>query len=168
MIKSRVNDTAETSNTVLEIVLDDGDEVIDCVEKAFLQNNIKKAGLLAAIGRIKNVKIATTKTGTLKQREYSESCLIKSVSGDFTRIRENEYMGDFHIAIARDEIHAVSGVLLKAFADREVRIKFKVISDLAVGIISSPEGQKEVTLVKQKILEETVVPTKPKKAMIVS
>lgn len=166
MIKSRVADTAETNNTVLEIILDDGDEVIDCVEKAFIQNNIKKAGLLGATGRLKTVKVATTKTGTLKQREY-DSCLIKGVSGEFNRIRDNEYMGDFHISIARDDIHIVSGVLIKAFAEGEVRIKFKVISDLEVGMINTPEGQKEVTMVKQKILDETMTQPKPKKPMII-
>lgn len=166
MIKSRVSDTAETSNTVLEIILDDGDEVIDCVEKAFLQNNIKKAGLISAIGRVRNVKVATTKTGTLKQREYEESCLVKSVSGEFNKIRENEYMGDFHISIARDDIHIVSGVLIKAVSDGELRIQFKVISDLEVGSITTADGIKEVSMVKQKILDE-MPPAKPKKEMII-
>lgn len=167
MIKSRVADTAETNNTMLDVILDDGDEVVDCVEKAFLQNNIKKASLVAAIGRLRNVKVATTRTGTLKQREYEDSCLIKSVSGDFTKIRDNEYMGDFHISIARDEIHAVSGVLIKGVADGEVKITFKVIADMPVGAIITPDGIKEVTLVKQKILDETTTPQKPKKPMIV-
>lgn len=167
MIKSRVADTAETNNTMLDVILDDGDEVVECVEKAFLQNNIKKASLVYAAGRLKNVKVATTRTGTLKQREYNESCLIKSVSGEFTKIRENEYMGDFHISIARDEIHAVSGVLIKGFADGEVKITFKVIADMPVGAIITPDGIKEVTLVKQKILDDTP-PAKPKKEMIVA
>ncbi len=166
MIKSRVADTAETNNTMLDVILDDGDEVVECVEKAFLQNNIKKASLVYAAGRLKNVKVATTRTGTLKQREYNESCLIKSVSGEFTKIRENEYMGDFHISIARDEIHAVSGVLIKGFADGEVKITFKVIADMPVGAIVTPDGIKEVNLVKQKILEETV-PQKPKKPILI-
>lgn len=166
MIKSRVADTAETNNTMLDVILDDGDEVVECVEKAFLQNNIKKASLVYAAGRLKNVKVATTRTGTLKQREYNESCLIKGVSGEFTKIRENEYMGDFHISIARDEIHAVSGVLIKGSADGEVKITFKVIADMPVGAIVTPDGIKEVNLVKQKILEETV-PQKPKKPILI-
>lgn len=166
MIKSRVADTAETNNTMLDVILDDGDEVVECVEKAFLQNNIKKASLVYASGRLKNVKVATTRTGTLKQREYNESCLIKGVSGEFTKIRENEYMGDFHISIARDEIHAVSGVLIKGFSDGEVKITFKVIADMPVGAIVTPDGIKEVNLVKQKILEETV-PQKPKKPILI-
>jgi len=166
MIKSRVADTAETNNIMLDVVLDDGDEVVDCVEKAFIQNNVKKASLVNATGRLRNVKVATTRTGTLKQREYSESCLIKSVSGEFTKIRENEYMGDFHISIARDEIHAVSGVLIKGTADGEVKITFKVIAELEEGMIYGPDGTKEVSMVKQKIIEETA-PQKPKKPIII-
>ena len=167
MIKSRVADTAETTNTMLDIILDDGDEVVDCVEKAFIQNNVKKASLIGATGKLRNVKVATTRTGTLKQREYEEACFIKSVSGDFTKIRENEYMGDFHISIARDEIHAVSGVLIKGTADGEVKITFKVIANMPVGAIITAEGAREVSLVKQKILEETTTPQKPKKEMII-
>ncbi len=166
MIKSRVSDTAETSNTMLDVILDDGDEIVDCVEKAFIQNNVKKASLVKAVGRLKTVKVATTRTGTLRQREYNESCAIKQVSGEFTKIREGEYMGDFHISIARDEIHAVSGVLIKGIADDEVKITFKVIAELDEGKIYSPEGAKEVSMVKQKIIEETA-PQKPKKPMIV-
>lgn len=167
MIKSRVADTAETNNTMLEIVLDDGDEVVECVENAFIQNNIKKASLVSANGKLRTVKVATTRTGTLRQREYTEPCSIKSVSGDFTKIKENEYMGDFHISIARDEIHAVSGVLIKGIADGEVTIVFKVIAELDEGAIYTPEGRKEVTMIKEKIIEETVT-QKPKKEMIVA
>ncbi|MFA5745810.1 MAG: DUF296 domain-containing protein [archaeon] len=165
MIKSRVSDTAETTNTMLDVILDDGDEVVECVEKAFIQNNVKKASLFGAVGKLRNVKVATTRTGTLKQREYDEACAIKSVSGDFTKIRENEYMGDFHISIARDEIHAVSGVLIKGTADGEVRITFKIISEFAFGAITTAEGTKEVSLVKQKIIDEN--PVKQKKEMII-
>jgi predicted DNA-binding protein with PD1-like motif len=167
MIKSRVADTAETNNTMLEVVLDDGDEVVECVENAFIQNNVKKASLVSANGKLRTVKVATTRTGTLRQREYAEPCAIKSVSGDFTKIKENEYMGDFHISIARDEIHAVSGVLIKGIADGEVTIVFKVIAELDEGAIYTPEGKKEVTMVKEKIIEETA-PQKPKKEMIIS
>ncbi len=167
MIKSRVADTAETSNTLLDVILDDGDEVIDCIEKAFLQNNIKEATLIGAAGRLRNVKIATTKTGTLTQREYNQSCLIKSVSGKFTKIRADEYMGDFHISVAKDEIHAVSGVLLRGIADGDVRITFKVIADMPIGAIVTPEGVKEVIVAKEKPQEEPVE-QKPKKPFIVS
>lgn len=168
MIKSRVSDTAETNNTMLEVVLDDGDEIVECVENAFIQNNVKKASLVSASGKLKMVKIATTRTGTLRQREYNESCFIKSVSGNFTKIKENEYMGDFHMSIARDDIHIVSGVLIKGTADGEVKIVFKVIAELDEGAIYSPEGKKEVTMVKQKVLDETTIPPKPKKEMIVA
>jgi predicted DNA-binding protein with PD1-like motif len=168
MIRSRVNDIAETNNTMLEVVLDDGDEIVECVENAFVQNNVKKASLVSAFGKLRMVKVATTRTGTLKQREYAEPCSIKSVSGDFTKIKENEYMGDFHISIARDEIHAVSGVLIKGTADGEVKIVFKVIAELDEGAIYSPDGKKEVTMVKQKVLDETTTPPKPKKEMIVA
>jgi|GEM_PF-1096006 predicted DNA-binding protein with PD1-like motif len=168
MIKSRVADTAETNNTMLEVVLDDGDEVVECVENAFIQNNVKKASLISANGKLRTVKVATTRTGTLRQREYAEPCSIKSVSGDFTKIKEKEYMGDFHISIARDEIHAVSGVLIKGTADGEVKIVFKVIAELDEGAIYTPEGKKEVTMVKQKVLDETTTPPKPKKEMIVA
>jgi len=167
MIKSRVADTAETSNTLLDVILDDGDEVIDCIEKAFLQNNIKEANLIEAAGRLRNVKIATTKTGTLTQREYAQSCLIKSVSGKFTKIRADEYMGDFHISVAKDEIHAVSGVLLRGIADGDVRITFKVIADMPIGAIVTPEGVKEVIVANEKPQEEPVQ-QKPKKPFIVS
>ncbi|HNW06071.1 MAG TPA: DUF296 domain-containing protein [archaeon] len=167
MIKSRFADTAETNNTMLEIILDDGDEIVECVENAFIQNNIKKASLISAKGKLRNIKIATTRSGTLRQREYADPCAIKSVSGDFTKIKENEYMGDFHISIARDEIHTVSGVLIKGVADGELTIVFKIIAELNEGTIYSPEGQKEVTMVKEKIIEETA-PKKPKKEMIIA
>jgi len=76
-------------------------------------------------------------------------------------------MGDFHISIARDEIHTVSGVLIKGVADGELTIVFKIIAELNEGTIYSPEGQKEVTMVKEKIIEETA-PKKPKKEMIIA
>jgi len=75
-------------------------------------------------------------------------------------------MGDVHIAVARDEIHQVNGVLLKGTAHGEVKIRLKVITDLSIGIIRTPEGEKTINMVKEKILEETA--PKPKKPMIIS
>ncbi|MDD3245106.1 MAG: DUF296 domain-containing protein [Candidatus ainarchaeum sp.] len=166
MIKSRFNDVEESNNTILEVVLDDGDEMIDCIERAFIQNDIKKAGLLSASGKLRDVKVATTKIGSLRQRVYDEPCTIKSVSGEFNKVKDGEYMGDVHIAVARDEIHQVNGVLLKGTAHGEVKIRLKVITDLSIGIIRTPEGEKTINMVKEKILEETA--PKPKKPMIIS
>lgn len=167
MLKSRIADTSETTNTMLEIILDDGDEVIECIENAFIQNNIKKANLVSANGRLRAINMVTTRSGTLRRREYPEPCLIKSVSGDFTRVKENEYMGDIYISIVREGIRTVSGVLTKGIADGEVSIVFKVITELTEGTIYTPGGKKEITMVKEKILEETT-PEKPKKKMIIA
>lgn len=163
MIKSRFSDTTTSSNTILDVILDDGDEVIECVENAFLQNNLKKAILVDASGKLKNVRIATTRAGLLRQKEYNESCLIKNVSGSFTKMKGNEYVGDFHISVARDKIQNISGVLIKGFADGEVKISFKIVTDMAVGDIVPP---KEQTLVKQKILGNDIS-EKPKKPIII-
>lgn len=165
MLKSRVSDVNATSNTVLDIILDDKDEVMECIEQAFLQNNIKKASLVAAIGRLKNIIITTTRAGALKQKEYLESCMIKNVSGTFTKLKSEEYIGDFHISFTKSNMQTINGVLLKAHADGEVKLSFKIIADTPIGIVVSPKG---TNLVKEKILNETVPIQKPKKPMIIS
>lgn len=166
MIKNGYNDTQESKDTILEVVLDDGDEIIDCIERSFKQNDIKKASLLSAVGTLRELKIATTKIGSIRQKTYDQPCLITNVSGDFTKTKSGEYMGDVHISFARDAIHKESGVLLRGISHGEVKLKFKVITDLSIGVIKTPEGRRNITLVKQKILEETT--SKPKKPFIVS
>lgn len=166
MIKSRYNDVQESKDTILEVVLDDGDEIIECIERSFEQNDIKKASLLSANGTLRELKIATTKIGSIRQKVYEQPCLITNVSGDFTKTKNGEYMGDVHMSIARDAIHKESGVLLKGISHGEVKLKFKVITDLSIGVIKTPEGKRNITLVKEKILEETA--SKPKKPFIVS
>lgn len=166
MIKSRYNDVKESKDTILEVVLDDGDEVLECIERSFEQNDIKKASLLSANGTLRELKIATTKIGSIRQKVYEQPCLITSVSGDFTKTKNGEYMGDVHVSVARDAIHKESGVLLKGISHGEVKLKFKVITDLSIGIIRTPEGEKTINMVKEKILEETA--SKPKKPFIVS
>jgi len=153
---SGVHDTKQKSDNYLTIILDDGDEIIKSIEKSFKENNVKKAILMAADGSVRDARVALTKAGTLKQRQYGESIKIKSVSGEFIKVNE-DYYGDVHISLAKDAIHTITGILLSGHADGEVEVKFKIISDL-----DYCAENREKTMVKERIIKETVKgPPKP-------
>lgn len=159
MIKSGMQDVKERNDNYLTIILDDGDEVIKCIESAFKENDIKKAVLLSAIGTLRDTKMAISRAGNLRQRIYSESLKIKEVSGEFNRVN-SDYYGDVNISIEKDPIHIVSGVLLKGIADGEVTIKFKIIKNINFGI-NDHKKQSNISAIKQKILDETQKKPKP-------
>jgi predicted DNA-binding protein with PD1-like motif len=144
MMKSGVAEIMGKNDNFLTIVLDNGDDIIKCIEASFQEQGIKKAHLVYAEGRLKDTRIATSKSGVLRQRTYSEPLKIKQVAGEFNRVN-NDYFGDVNISLAKDPIHAVSGVLLQGFADGEVTIRFKIIADLSY----SPEN-----INKKKSFEE--------------
>jgi len=100
--------------------------------------------LVSAEGKLKDTRIATSKSGVLRQRTYSEGIKIKQVSGEFNKVN-NDYFGDVNVSLAKDPIHAVSGILLMGIADGEVTIRFKIVADLSY----SPENAS-----KKKSFEE--------------
>lgn len=161
MIKSGIKDVRNKNDNYLTIILDDGDEVISCIEKAFKEQNIKKAIMISAQGKLKDSKMAISRAGSLRQRIYSEALKIKQVSGEFNKINK-DYFGDVNISLEKDPIHVVSGVLLKGYADGEVTLKLKIIKDIGFGITN--KGNRN--LVKEKILEETT--KKEPKPMIIA
>ncbi|MDD3178428.1 MAG: DUF296 domain-containing protein [Candidatus ainarchaeum sp.] len=159
MIKSKMQDVKEKNDNYLTIILDDGDEVIKSIETAFKENQIKKAILISAEGNIKDTRIAISRAGNLRQRIYSESLRIKQVSGEFNKVND-DYYGDVNISIEKDPIHIISGVLLKAHADKEVIIKLKIINNINFGI-NSKDHKENISAIKQKILDETQKKPKP-------
>jgi len=164
MIKSGMKENENfKKNTYLEVILDDGDEFIESIEKAFKDNNIKRAILEYAQGVLKNIRISTTTSGKMRQREYIHDCKIRSVSGQFYK-KEEDYFGDVHISIEKDPMHQVVGLLLEGCAVGEVKIRFKIINDIGLKNISNKN--KGITLVKQKILDEDK--PKPKKPIMVA
>jgi len=127
MIKSGFkNQTIQKNNTYLDVVLEDGENFIESIEEAFKEHDIKKAVLISATGFLKEIRLATTKSGTIRQSEYPQPCMIRSVSGEFYE-NKNDYFGDVHISLAKDPIHQITGVLIGGNAHGEVSIKFKVI-----------------------------------------
>lgn len=164
MIQSGMHEIRGKNDSYLTIILDDEDEVISSIEQAFKEQNIKKAVLLSAEGRLKNTRMAVSKAGTLRQRLIDQSLKIKQVSGEFNKMK-NDYFGDINVSLEKDAIHVISGVLLKGFADKEVTIRFKIIKDLGFGI---NEKDRNVTrnLVKEKIIEQTA--KKEPKPMIIA
>ena len=164
MIKGRIHDIKQKSDKFLNIILDDNDEIIKSIELAFRENNVKKAILISAEGSLKDSRIAITRAGNIRQRIYSESLKIRSVSGEFNRVND-DYLGDIHICVEKDQMHSITGVLLKGYADGEVKITFKIISGIDYGINNdSKDKRKPVTLVKQKVLDE--VRRKPKPIIV--
>jgi len=151
----------EKNNTYLDIILDNDDEVLECIEQAFKDHDIKKASLVSAQGMLKNINISTTTSGTLRQRNYNQPCKIRFVSGEFYKSKE-DYYGDVHISIAKDQIHQVTGILLRGVAEGEVSIKFKVINN--DGINSNKPKNNNLTMLKQKIFDETA--PKPRRPII--
>ena len=141
------------NDSYLTIILDDEDEVISSIENAFKEQNIKKAVLLSAEGRLKHTRMAVSKAGTLRQRIIDQGLKIKQVSGEFNKLKD-DYFGDINISLEKDAIHVISGVLLKGFADKEVTIRFKIIKDLGFGI-NEKDRSASRNLVKEKIIEET-------------
>jgi predicted DNA-binding protein with PD1-like motif len=163
MIKSGMkNHMIEKNNTYLEVILDNNDEFVECIEQAFRDHNIKKASLVSAEGMLKETTISTTRSGTIRQRIYLQPCKIRYVSGEFYESK-NDYYGDIHISIAKDQIHQVTGLLLRGIADGEVSIKFKVIKNDGQEL-ENKDSEKQITMLKQKILDETQ--PKPKKPII--
>jgi len=144
MLKSGVAEIMGKNDNFLTIVLDDGDDIVKCVENAFKEQGIKKALLVSAEGKLRDTRIATSKSGVLRQRTYAEGIKIKQVSGEFNKVN-NDYFGDINVSLAKDPIHAVSGILLQGTADGEVTIRFKIVADLSY----SPEN-----LNKKKSFEE--------------
>lgn len=159
MIKSGIKDEKENNNNYLTIILDDGDEVIHSIEHAFKENNIKKAILVSAEGKLRESRVAISRAGNLRQRIYSEPLKIKQVSGEFNKLNE-DYIGDVNISIEKDPIHIISGALLKGIAEGEVIIRFKIIRDFDFQVTGSK------TLIKEKIINETV--KKEPKPMIIA
>lgn len=141
----------KNTNKYLTVILDDGDEVISCIETAFKENDIRKAIIISADGKLKDIKIAVSRAGTLRQRIYSEALKVKNVSGEFNKFN-NEYVGDLNISIERDPIHIVSGVLLRGVASGEVNFKFKIIKNVDYQINTQPPK----SMLKEKIINETV------------
>jgi predicted DNA-binding protein with PD1-like motif len=153
MIKSGFkNQMVHKNNTYLDIVLEDGEGFIDCIEEAFKTHEVKKAVLVSATGFLKEVKVAMTKSGTMRQAEYSQPCMIRSVSGEFYQ-KAIDYFGDVHISLAKDPIHQITGVLLDGYAHGEVTIKFKIIKDM--GHPEEKKDDQQMTMLKQKILDES-------------
>jgi predicted DNA-binding protein with PD1-like motif len=161
MIKKRIQDIASIKNKYLSIILDDSDDVINSIEQAFKEQNIRKAVLISAEGNLKNIRIAISRAGTIRQRIYSEILKIKQVSGEFNKIK-NDYFGDINISFEKDPIHIINGVLLKATSNGESTFKFKIIKDISYGINNN--NNKNRNMVKEKILEE--VNKKPKPMII--
>ncbi len=154
MIKSGMQDIS-AKNNYLTVVLDDGDEVIHSIESAFKEQDIKKAILISAEGKLRDSRIAISRAGTLRQRIYAEALNIKQVSGEFNKVSK-DYFGDVNISIEKDLIHVVNGVLLKGISDGEVIFKFKIIKNIGYGINEGTRSQsKNRNLVKEKILAET-------------
>lgn len=152
MIKSGFkNQTIQKNNTYLDVVLEEGESFIDSIEQAFKEHDIKKAVLVSATGFLKDIKLATTRSGTIRQAAYSEPCMIRSVSGEFYQ-SNNDYFGDVHISLAKDPIHQITGVLLGGDAHGEVTIKFKVIKD---PLQTTQKDNSQMTMLKQKILDES-------------
>jgi predicted DNA-binding protein with PD1-like motif len=153
MIKSGFKDQmVQKNNTYLDIVLEDNEDVLECIEDSFKEHDIKKAVLISATGFIKESKIAISRSGNIRQAEYSQPCMIRSVSGEFY-LGENDYYGDVHISIAKDAIHQVTGILIAGKAHGALNIKFKIIKD--IGHNKDSFKPKPVTMLKQKILDET-------------
>ncbi len=151
MIKSGFEDrTVEKNNIYLDVVLEDGEDVLTCIEEAFKENEINRAILVSASGSLKDIKLSVTRSGTLKQVDYSQPCIIRSVSGEFYR-SVDEYFGDVHISLSKDPIHQLTGVLISGVAHGEIIIKFKIIKNINQKIY---KPDKPVTMLKQKILEE--------------
>ncbi len=162
MIKSGFRDQMiQKNNTYLDVVLEDGEDFIDCVEEAFKEHSVKKAVLVSSTGFLKNSRIAITRSGTIRQVENSEPCMIRSVSGEFYE-NNNDYFGDVHISLAKDPIHKITGVLLFGQAHGDVSIKFKIIKDIEHN--KPTTDKKPITMLKQKILYETT--PKEKKPII--
>jgi predicted DNA-binding protein with PD1-like motif len=157
MIKSGIENEIKNDN-YLTIVLDDGDEMIACIETAFKEQNIKKAILVSADGKIRDSRMAVSRAGNLRQKTYSEALKIKQVSGEFNKIK-TDYFGDVNISIIRDPIHIVSGALLRGIADGEVIVRFKIIKDIRYTVSNK-------SMLKEKIIEETV--KKEPKPMIIA
>jgi predicted DNA-binding protein with PD1-like motif len=158
MIQSGVKDQKQKSDVYLTVILDDGDEVISSIESAFKEQNIRKAILVFADGKIRDSRMAISRAGNLRQRIYSESLKIKQVSGEFNKVK-TDYFGDVNISLEKDPIHIVSGVLLKGYASGEVIIKFKIIKDIDF-------ADNKRTMLKEKIFEETT--KKEPKPMIIA
>ncbi len=158
MIKSGMKDEKEKNDNYLTIILDDGDEVVACIENAFKENNIKKAILISADGKLRDARMAVSRAGNLRQRVYAEPLKIKQVSGEFNKLNE-DYFGDVNISLEKDPIHIVSGALLRGIADGEVTIRFKIIKDIGYQVNSK-------TMMKEKIIHETV--KKEPKPMIIA
>ena len=164
MIKSGFKDQEiQKNNTYLDVVLEEGENFIECIEQAFREHDVKKAILVSATGFLKDVRIAITRSGTIRQAEYMQPCMIRSVSGEFNQ-NNNDYFGDVHISLAKDPIHQITGVLLSAKAHGEISVKFKIIKD--IGHWQSKEPGSQMTLVKQRILEDSE--PKEKKPMMVA
>lgn len=150
MIKSGMKDIKGKSDNYLTVILDDGDEVISCIEQAFKEQNIKKAIMVSAEGKLRDSKMAISRAGSLRQRIYPEALKIKQVSGEFNKVND-DYFGDVNISLEKDPIHIVSGVLLKGYSDGEVKIRLKIIKDIGFGVTNKGDRN----LVKEKILEES-------------
>ena len=162
MIKSGMSDTSK-KDKYLTVVLDKGDEVIESIETAFKEQNIKKAVLIEGKGYLKDIKMAISRAGTLRQRVYTDSLKIKKVSGEFNKAKD-DYFGDMNVSLEQDPIHVISGVLLKGYADSETTLRFKIIKDIDFGI-NKNKGSENRNMVKEKLQEET---KKEKKPFIVS
>lgn len=161
MIKSGMQNTKGKKDNYLTIILDDGDELINSIEEAFKEQNIKKAILISAEGSIRDSRIAVSRAGNLRQRLYSEILKIKHVSGEFNKVN-NDYFGDINISLEKDPIHIINGVLLKGISDGNTKIIFKIITNIGYGINTKNKiDSNNRNLVKEKILKEDTKKTKP-------
>ncbi|HRT03728.1 MAG TPA: hypothetical protein P5513_07305 [Candidatus Diapherotrites archaeon] len=142
MIKGAIADVSSKNDNYLTIILDDEEEVISSIEKAFKERDVKKAVLISAEGKLKNTRLSITRAGSIRQRTYDASMIIKSVYGEFNKVN-NDYVGDINISLYMDPLHVTNGILLKGFADGECKFVFKIIQKLEYAledVVSKTQG----------------------------
>lgn len=107
----------------LTIILEDGEDILECLKKAALEQDAKEFKITDINGSWKEGFMNYFLKNQFKSRKSFETERITAGSGKFTR-KGNDYSGDLKIAVALGN-QRINGTLLEGKAAKELTIKLK-------------------------------------------
>jgi predicted DNA-binding protein with PD1-like motif len=107
----------------LVLVLDDGDNILDCIKQGMIENHVSKAEIIGFEGSIKNATVSYFQRSTMRNVELNDTKKVVKANGDFKMdFADNHRVFGRIRLIYLENDKTFEGILVRGHAAGELKI----------------------------------------------
>lgn len=111
---------------VISVELEDGEDVLPSLKKAFSENKVQRATMRSVEGRIKDFDLNVFGGGLFRKKHFDEEFKVTSIHGIFLEKGNMGYRGELNVALAGEDSNSAGGTLINAKASGRLIISADV------------------------------------------